>query len=132
MSDNQSEEAPQGGKNALEWTVFALSLVLVLGVLGFLSYEAISGANTPPRLEISLGEPVKAGKQWLIPVRIENRGATTATSVEIEVSRRGRDEKAGFSLDHVPRGGARQGWVSFDAPLQKSELEARVLGYQEP
>ncbi|MBW3636319.1 MAG: hypothetical protein KY445_07625 [Armatimonadetes bacterium] len=122
----------QGGKNALEWTVFALSLILIIGVLGFLGFEAISGAPTPPRLEVSLGEPLKVGKQMLVPVGVENRGATTAQGVEIEVSRRGRDQTATFSLPHVPRGGQRQGWVVFEAPLQKSELESRVLGYQEP
>ncbi len=132
MNDQTTKSEEQGGKNALEWTVFALSLVLFVGVLGFLGFQALSGAPTPPRLEISLGEPLKAGKQMLIPVRVENRGTTTAQGVEIEVSRRGRDQTAAFSLPHVPRGGERQGWVVFDAPLQRSELEARVLGYQEP
>lgn len=132
MNDETTKNEQQNGKNALEWTVFALSLILIVGVLGFLGFEALSGASTPPRLQISLGEPLKAGKQMLIPVRVENRGATTAAGVEIEVSRRGRDEKAAFVLPHVPRGGQRDGWVAFDAPLNKAELEARITGYQEP
>jgi uncharacterized protein (TIGR02588 family) len=130
--ENLKDEPVKRGKNALEWTVFALSLALVMGVLGFLGYEAFSSAPTPPRLEISLGEPLKAGKRMLVPVRVENRGSTTAITVDIEVSRRGRDEKAGFSVAHVPRKTTRNGWVAFDAPLQKNELEARILGYQQP
>lgn len=130
---NESTEKPgSGGKNALEWAVFALSLLLVGAVLGFLGFDALSGRPTPPRLEISLGEPMKAGNRVLVPVNVENRGRTTAGGVEIEVKRRNSDETGHFSLPHLPRGGQRSGWVSFAAPLQKSDLDAQVLGYEEP
>jgi uncharacterized protein (TIGR02588 family) len=139
-SDNQAkdgqekdgQEKEKRGKNALEWTIFGLSSLLVLGVLVFLGLEVVHGAKTPPRLEITLGEPVKAGDRMLVPVAVENRGDSTAASVNVEVSRRKSDEKAGFSFSHLPRGGRRQGWVAFDAPLQKADLEAQILGYEEP
>jgi uncharacterized protein (TIGR02588 family) len=130
---SKSTEKPvQTGKNALEWAVFALSLLLVGAVLSFLGYDALSGRQTPPRIEISLGEPMKAANRVLVPIRVENRGRTTAGGVEIEVTRRGSDETSHFSLSHLPRGGTRHGWVSFEAPLRKSDLDAQVLGYEAP
>lgn len=132
MSESPQQATPETGKNALEWGVFALSLTLVTAVFGWLIYESFATRSAPPRLEISLGEPVKAGKRVLVPVKVENRGDATAAGVEIEVTRQGSEETASFSFPHLPRSGAREGWVAFDAPLQKRELSAKILGYEEP
>ena len=120
------------GKNALEWTVFSLSLLLVTATFGWLVSQALRQNATPPRLEISLGAPLRAGKRVLVPVKVENRGDATAAGVEVEVERKGSEETAGFSFSHLPRGGSREGWVAFDAPLDKKELSAKIIGYEEP
>lgn len=127
-----AEEEKKTGKNALEWTVFGLSFLLLTSVFGYLIYQSFHYGAAPPRLEVSLGQPVKAGTRILVPVKVENRGQVTAASVEIEVERRGGKETAHFSLPHLPRGGEREGWVAFDAPLRKEELRAKIVGYEEP
>lgn len=131
-----SKDAPATGKNALEWTVFGLSLLLVTATFGWLVYQALHLGTAPPRLEISLGAPVKAGTQMLVPVKVENRGDSTAAGVEIEVERRsgksGAKETASFSFAHLPRSSQREGWVAFEAPLHQDELSAKIVGYEEP
>lgn len=132
MNQIQDKPTAQTGKNALEWTIFGLSLAGLTAVFGWLILSALEHGAAPPRLEISLGQPVKAGARVLVPVKVENRGETTAAGVEIEVERRGGKETAAFSFPHLPRGGARQGWVAFDGPLRREELSAKVVGYEEP
>ncbi|RYG60845.1 hypothetical protein EON80_24365 [bacterium] len=119
------------GKNALEWVVFGASLLLVGSVLAFLTSQAISSSALPPRLEISLGQPINAGERVLVPVTVKNLGDITASGVEVEVKRQKTDETSNFSLPYVPREGHRKGWVEFDAPLKKEELKAGILGYEE-
>lgn len=126
-STEQTSKSP--AKNALEWSVFALSLTLILATLGFLGLQSKQLTGSPPRLEVTLGEPVRAGENVLIPVKVENRGATTAESVEVEV--RHGAQTSQFSLGFVPRRGERSGWVSFRAPVRKSALKTRVLGYEQ-
>ena len=126
--DETSKEKPTG-KNALEWSVFAIGLLLLLGTLGFLGREARQSTDSPPRLEAKLGEPVRAGDNVLVPVEVRNVGATTAENVEIEVEHGA--QKGSFSLAFVPRRGERSGWVSFQSPVQTAKLQARVVCYEE-
>lgn len=118
------------GKNAVEWSVFALSCVLVTLVLGYLTFLTLTNQSSTPQLRATLGQPIERDGQIWIPVKVENRGMITANNVEIEVEH--GDKSAGFTLPHVPRQGEREGWVGFDPPLQRDTLKARVSGYQTP
>ena len=44
-------------KNWIEWLVFALSAVLVAGILGFLAHAAFEAEDSSARIEVFLGEP---------------------------------------------------------------------------
>jgi uncharacterized protein (TIGR02588 family) len=130
-SSGQKDNDTPVGKNLLEWTIFGASLLLVGALLSFLGFQAIANDALPPRLEVSLGVPVKAGESVLVPVTVKNQGDTTAAGVEIEVKRRNSDETSHFSLPYVPRDGHRKGWAVFEAPLDKRDLKAAVVGYEE-
>lgn len=134
--DEQEKEGnSKPGKNALEWTVFAFSLVLVLSVLGFLGWQASKQKQTAPRLEIAVSSPQKAGENWLFPIEVQNRGTTTALSVEVEVEWKKTGETATFSFSELPREGRRRGFVVFAVKNgqipEKDDLEAKILGYEE-
>lgn len=134
--DSQQDQTQSGsdekvhGKNAVEWTVFALSCVLVTLVVGYLTFLTFTSQPSTPQLRATLGQAVKRDGQIWVPVRVENRGMITANNVEVEVEHGG--ESAGFTLPHVPRHGERNGWVSFEPPLEREKLKARVSGYQTP
>ena len=132
-SNNSNQSSPdesQHGKNAVEWSVFGLSCVLVLATLGYLGFLALTDEQSPPTLKVEIGEPVERDGQVWVPVTVENRGAATASNVEIEVQAAGQN--AGFTLPHVPRRGQRRGWVGFEPPLARQHIKARVSGYQAP
>ena len=121
-------------KNALEWTVFGLSCLLVVVTLTILILETSKAGRTPPRITVQPGRPyAENGRLW-IPVEVTNTGGTAAANVEVEALRPSQagEEKAAFTVDHLPRGATRRGHISFPGSEPNIEVDIRVSSYQEP
>ncbi|HEX8550565.1 MAG TPA: hypothetical protein VF681_03310 [Abditibacteriaceae bacterium] len=116
-------------KNALEWSVFALSFALLVGTIGFLVLDARRTGDGAPLLEATTGRATQWQDQWLVPVRIVNRGETVAEEVAVEV--KSGEESGELAFAFVPRGSSREGFVSFSKEPQ-GQLKARVRGYETP
>lgn len=124
-------------KNWLEWGVFGVSLVLVLGTLAYLVYDATTMGDQPPLIEAQLGAPQQQAGEFAVPVTLINRGDQTAAGVMVEVTLEGNDatteiERGEFSVPFLPRGATREGRVSFRTDPRTGQLKARVLGYEQP
>jgi uncharacterized protein (TIGR02588 family) len=121
-------------KNFLEWTVFAIGLLLVLTVAGLLVWDAATAEGGPPILRLELGVPQPADGRFLVPVAVRNLGAQSAEGVQIEVvlDGPGGHEEAGYEVAFVPRRSERRGWVVFRSDPRGGRLEGRVLGYEHP
>ncbi len=142
MPNSQSDSSPKTEnemrtpqKNALEWLVFAVSLVLVFGTLGYLIFSAATYKKSPPVLLITLGKVQPAAAQFRVPITISNDGGQTAAGVQIEVTlNEGQpdEEKANFTSTYLPRHSQRDGAVLFKSDPRKGQLQARVLGYENP
>jgi len=123
-------------KNWLEWLVFGVGLALVTSTLGFLAYDGATAPDTPPEVEVRLGEPLRAGQGFVVPVTLYNRGGQTAEGVTVEVVLEGtgapEPERSEFTVAFLPRRSTREGWVAFDADPRAGRLKARALGYEKP
>ena len=123
-------------KNWLEWVVFGVGLVLVLSTLGFLVYDgATSAGDAPPALRVELGTPEQKGEHFVVPVTVTNRGDQTAEGVQIEVTLEAgasEPERGEFGVAFLPRGGRREGFVTFRTDPRSARLVSRVLGYEKP
>ena len=123
-------------KNAFEWTIFAIGLVLITLTLGYLVYDGLTRGDSPASLSVSLGEVQLQRDRLMIPVLIDNNGDTTAEDVNVEVLLResgGEEQRAEITFPYVPRHAHRRGWVSFQKTGSKRvELEGAVVGYREP
>ena len=123
-------------KNWLEWAVFGVGLVLVVSTLAYLVYDGATSADTPPDVEVRLGEPRPGGAGFLVPVTLVNRGGRTAGGVSVEVVLEGggaaEPERGEFTVAFLPRGGTHEGWVSFRSDPRAGRLTARASGYGEP
>jgi uncharacterized protein (TIGR02588 family) len=140
----KSEQEPQNPaqrttlqKNGLEWSVFALSLMLVIGTLGYLTWAALMQSDEPAQLEVRLGEPQQRKEQFAVPVSVLNDGDRTAEGVVVEVSLEndsGQEvETSQFEIAFVPRHSTREGEVLFKQnPQIAANVTARVLGYETP
>jgi uncharacterized protein (TIGR02588 family) len=121
-------------KNVLEWSVFAVSAVLILGILGFLGYAAATIGDRPPAVEVEIGQAVAQASHYAVPITLRNRGDQTAEGVQIELLLRGggADERGQVEVQFLPRRGTRHAWVTFQRDPRAGTLEARVLGYEQP
>ena len=123
-------------KNWLEWVVFGVGLLLVVSTLGYLVYDGATAADTPPDIEVRAGEPRPGGAGFLVPVTVVNRGGQTAEGVSVEVVLEAHGapepERGEFTLAFLPRGGTREGWVSFRSDPRAGRLTARAHGYEKP
>ena len=123
------------GKHPLEWAVFGVSLVLVLGLVGFLVYDATTCGSVPPELVVGLGRPVRSAGGYAVPVEVRNQGDETAEGVHVEVVLElpGKEpERADLEVAFVPRQSLRRAWVTFPADPAAGRLSGRVLGYEVP
>ena len=122
-------------KNWLEWICFAISLLLVSSLLGYLIYAAVTNAESPALIELQLSPPEERGGKFVINVVAQNRGGQTAEGVYVEVLLKGngQEERGMFVIDRLPRQGKREGVVTFETdPRLAGSVEARALGYAEP
>jgi uncharacterized protein (TIGR02588 family) len=123
-------------KNWLEWSVFGVGLVLVACTLGFLVYDgASSSGDEPPSVRVTLGPPAQRGGRFVVPVTVTNDGGQTAEGVTVEVAleRDGAEPERGeFAVAFLPRGGTREGFVTFGTDPRSARLVPRVLGYEKP
>jgi uncharacterized protein (TIGR02588 family) len=121
-------------KNVLEWTVFAISLVLVVATFGYLVRESLTTADGPPEVVVALGEPRAGAGGHMVPVTAENRGGTTAEDVQITVRLQAGDteEEAVLVVPYLPRESRRSGWVTFRGDPRRGTLEVAGLAFQAP
>ena len=122
-------------KNALEWTVFAASAIVVLAVLGYLATKALTETKTPPDLRIEAGPAIPRDGSHRVPLLVRNVGGSTAESVVVEaVLRRGDEEveRAELELMFVPRRSERAGWVTFRHDPRCCAIVTRAVSYEEP
>ena len=122
-------------KNALEWSVFAVSLALIIAAVAVLLLHASRDADSPPQFVIRIGETTREGAGYRVPVMIQNRGDETAAEVKVEVALRdGKEinERADFTLAFLPRHATREGAVVFARDPRCCEIVARAVGYEKP
>lgn len=123
-------------KNWLEWSVFSVGLMLILLLVAYLAYEAITIGTEPPIIDVQLGAAETRSGLYVIPVTLRNNGDRTAEDVMIEVTLLNGGEEvetAELSIAFLPRQSTRNGWVTFTTdPATAARIESHVLGYQEP
>ncbi len=121
-------------KNWLEWSVFGISALLVLGMLGYLVYNGATSTSSPPLLSVSVGQGEQHGAQYLVPITVSNAGSQTAEAVQVTLTLTGTQpsEVSSVQLNYVPRGSQRQAWVTFHSDPHSGSIEARIEGFAQP
>lgn len=146
MSDSQESGQGQdhGGSGATgdraqpsrwEWLTAAVSTILVLGVIGFMGYQALSTPDVPPLIAIEMDSVMVGGQGYLVEFRARNSGQRTAASLLVEGELRadtGLVEKSEATIDYVPAQGHRRGGLYFSNDPRRYRLEIRPKGYDRP
>ncbi|MCP2045475.1 hypothetical protein [Pontibacter sp. HSC-36F09] len=123
-------------KNGLEWTVFGVSLVLVLTILAYLSYMTYTHEPSSPDLTLEYYHDPSANAPHRYRVVVHNRGGETAEEVQVELTTESGGEEvesAELSIAFSPKDSKREGWVNFkEDPASADTLVARVVSYKRP
>lgn len=122
-------------KNAIEWTVFAGSILVIACVVALLVRGSVASTETPPDLRVAVGRASRSSTGFVIPIRVENAGDTTAEQAKVEVllQREGAEvETAELTIAFVPGKSQRNGWVVFNRDPQCCTVEARAVSYEAP
>lgn len=134
MSQNRSETSDRNTKNPLEWVVFGLSCLLVIGAVGFLIFTAVTRKDGPADLRIAIGDIGTRGDSTVVQVILTNEGTRTAAAVKVHLTATYGTEvrESDVDVDFVPRGGRREAVAVFSGTERPSQITPKVVGYVEP
>lgn len=123
-------------KNALEWAVFYAGLVIVVGLLGYLTYLSIAFESSPPDIAVSYRHEPSTHAPFRFHIALRNKGNETAEEVQIELvaMKNGEPaENAILNIPFLPRQSEREGWVILTQdPALADSLHVRVISYKKP
>lgn len=122
-------------KNAVEWSVFALSACIIALAVGYLAVAAMRGEKRPPDLRITTGAAQATPGGHRIEVTVENTGDVSAEQVRVEIVLRRAEEaveRAELDFIYVPRKSARTGWVTFSNDPRCCDVVSRAMSYDTP
>ena len=127
----------QQERSLAEWVTLAISVAIVLGLLGLVTYLYLDDGLTSAVIEVTplIGETRESGARFYVPVEIENTGGKTVEQLLVTVSLtlpNGSTEDAQFTVDFLA-GGASQGAVaSFSEDPREHEVGVSAVSYVEP
>lgn len=132
----QGRKAAQAETPALEWIAAAIGLVLTLGILGLMGWEAMTvSEDRPPAIEARVERIVPTGAGYVAEIALRNSSPTTAAAVQIQGELTNADGTVATSnatVDYVPGQSTRRAGLSFIDDPRPGRLEVRMLGYAEP
>lgn len=131
-----AEETKRSGRPPIAQQLVALfGAVLVAATLGYLSYAAVSGDDSPPDVALEVRSIERNGSDYVVRFVATNSGSRTAAAVQAEARllRNGRlVEQARATLDYVPATSRKEGGFWFTNDPNQGELRLVVSGYQLP
>ena len=121
-------------KNPLEWTVFGISLAVIIATAAVLIHAHATSGVQPPVIVVTVGETRPQAGGFAVALDVANQGDHTAQAVVIEVvvAGAGSTERNEIELAFVPHGSRRRAWVVFSSDPRGAVVKARVVGYEEP
>lgn len=121
-------------KNGLEWSVFAVGLILVMATLAYLIREVVTAGSNPPEVVVQLGRPRGVTHGFRVPVTLFNRGDRVAEGLSVVITLAGKAEREEAVLDiaFLPKKSKRQGWVTFRGDPADGKLEVGPVVYASP
>jgi uncharacterized protein (TIGR02588 family) len=133
--EQRAQQSPDHAVPVWEWIVAAIGLLLLVGSIGLLSYEALTSDMSPPDITIQIESVQAVTGGYVVTLRVMNSGTATAAAVRVEgVLKRAMTviETSEMTIDYVPARSERSGGLFFQNDPQQFQREFRALGYQAP
>ena len=130
--DQPMQEEPP---TAWEWLAAAIGLLLLLGSLGYLAYDAVAGNGEVPNPSVRVTGIEAQGPHFLVRLQVANAGRATAADLRVEGElRRGTEvvERSETAFDYLPGRSVREAGLFFRHDPRALELVLTARSYQQP
>lgn len=131
---NKKTKPDRNPKNVLEWTVFGISCLLILGVFGYLIMDALRTRDPHPRLKTEIASIEKQSDRTVVEIEVTNEGGSTAADLSVQLIAdfpSGKQETE-VEFDFIPRNGTRRARVEFLTGETARAVTPGIHGYREP
>lgn len=122
-------------QNWLEWVALAVSVLAVIGVVGFLVVDGFQDEGRPPLpiVEILAGKAHETDHGWLVPATVTNGGDSAAEALVLRATAEvgGESEEAEVTVDYLPAGTEVDVTFGFSA-APDGEVSVQVIGFRLP
>ena len=137
--NRQSEvahEPPHGAPASnWEWVCAAIGVLLVLGTVGFIGYEALTREPAVPDVTVEHIGTEQASGGYIVRFSARNTGPATAAALSISgelLDATAVIESSEAVLDYLPSNAERQGGLIFQNDPARYELKLTAKGYFDP
>jgi uncharacterized protein (TIGR02588 family) len=136
-SGQQTERTRDKGRSIAEWTTFAISLVILIGIVGLITWLSFRGEERPPiiTVEAQLEQVRREEGGYYLPVLIRNEGDSTVEDAMIQgelVTGEGQPETVDLTITYLAAGEEVQGTMVFQEDPTQGELTTGVTSYKLP
>lgn len=118
----------------IEWFTGAVSTLMVLLLIGWITLQALSQEHGPPRLSVSINHVEKEGDFYRADFSLINSGSMTAAAVRVVGSLTGlpSEEQAETTFDYAPADSRTDGSLYFKQDPRGGILTINPSGFTEP
>ena len=119
----------------VEWAAAVVGGVLVLSLLGYTTWEAVTREKRPPLIEIRADSVLSTESGYLVMFTARNEGGETAAALQVQGALKldsATVEESEATIDYVPLGGERHGGLFFTRDPREHSLELRASGFEMP
>ncbi|MEW6121906.1 MAG: hypothetical protein AB1698_04790 [Pseudomonadota bacterium] len=115
----------------LEWVCGLGGAAIAVAMMGFLTFEGLTRAQTPADLNIEVTGARETAAGLALDLRVVNSGGTTAADVSVRSSSEaGKGGEA--TIDFVPRMSERRAVLILPAGTDPRTVSPMVQGYRDP
>ena len=121
--------------NWLEWAALVISVVAVIGVVGFLLVDGLRDEGEPPNptVELQIDQAYATDHGWIVPATVTNGGDEAAEALVLRATATvaGAEEESELTVDYLPAGTAVE--ISFGYSAEPEGTPAvQVVGFRLP
>ena len=131
-----SEDRPGPGDRppVLEWVAAGVGLLLALCVFGFIGWQALDDATSPPVITVETTQVNAVAGGYRVTFEARNLGGAAAAQVRVEGTVRGggSTETSDVVFDYIPGHSARAGGLFFAQDPKDGHLSLRATGFASP